>query len=139
MGSGVGFWALNLESLCKDRTVHAFDVLGFGQSSRPKFPKDAMKAEEMFVESFEEWRKTMNLDKFILLGHSMGGFLSSAYALQYSQHIKHLILADSWGYTEQSDSWNPPAWVRPIVALVMSFNPFSGLRAAGPWGKLALI
>ena len=85
MGAGVGLWVLNYESLSKNRPLYAFDILGFGRSSRPKFTKDAETTEREFVESIEEWRKEMNLDKFVLLGHSLGGFLAAAYTLQYPE------------------------------------------------------
>lgn len=88
-GGGVGMWALNFEELCENRTVHAFDLLGFGRSSRPHFDTDAREAENQFVESIEEWRKEMGLEKMILLGHNLGGFLAAAYSLKYpSRYVK---------------------------------------------------
>jgi pimeloyl-ACP methyl ester carboxylesterase len=33
----------------------------------------------------EGWRRAVGLEKFILLGHSMGGNLSAAYALKYPE------------------------------------------------------
>ena len=38
--------------------------------------------EAWFIDSFEEWRKAKNLDKFVLLGHSFGGYVASKYALK---------------------------------------------------------
>ena len=52
---------MNLESIAKSRPVYAFDLLGFGRSSRVKFPKDPMLAEMEFVEAIEEWRKQMKV------------------------------------------------------------------------------
>ncbi|KAL7976748.1 hypothetical protein Chor_008697 [Crotalus horridus] len=49
-GGGIGLWALNFEDLCENRTVYAFDFLGFGRSSRPQFDTDAEVAENQFVE-----------------------------------------------------------------------------------------
>ena len=139
MGAGVGLWALNLESLSRNRPVYAFDLLGFGQSSRPKFSKDPLLAEMEFIESIEDWRKEMKLDKFVLLGHSLGGYLVTAYALRYPERIRHLILVDPWGFPEKpADKANRtpiPAWAKAIAAVVMAFNPLSSIRAAGPWGK----
>ena len=57
MGAGVGLWAMNLESIAKSRPVYAFDLLGFGRSSRVKFPKDPMLAEMEFVEAIEDMEK----------------------------------------------------------------------------------
>lgn len=39
-------------------------------------------AESWFIESLEEWRKAKKLDNFILLGHSLGGYVAARYALK---------------------------------------------------------
>lgn len=98
MGAGVAFWVLNLDSLAKHRPVFAMDVLGFGRSSRPTFSTDAMVAEQQLVRSIEEWRREMKINDMILLGHSMGGFLATSYTISYPDRVKHLILADPWGF-----------------------------------------
>lgn len=82
-GGGVGLWIRNLDALCRSRPVYAFDLLGFGRSSRPPFPSDASKAEEQFVDSIEQWRQSVGLENMILLGHSLGGYLATSYAIQY--------------------------------------------------------
>jgi len=64
------------------REFHFF-LLGFGRSSRPKFSDDALDAERELVQSIEAWRQEMELDKFVLLGHSMGGFLATSYAIRH--------------------------------------------------------
>uniref|UniRef100_A0A670IQY3 1-acylglycerol-3-phosphate O-acyltransferase ABHD5 n=1 Tax=Podarcis muralis TaxID=64176 RepID=A0A670IQY3_PODMU len=106
-GGGVGLWALNCEDHCENRTVYAFDLLGFGRSSRSHFDTDAEVAENQFV---EEWRGEMGLDRMILLGHNLSGFLAAAY----SQRI--------------------PIWIKAFGAVLSPFNPLSGLRIAGPFG-----
>lgn len=71
--------------MSKSRPVYAIDLLGFGRSSRPEFNKDSEVAEKQLVKSIEEWRKEVNINKFILLGHSFGGYLSASYALTYPE------------------------------------------------------
>ncbi len=83
--SGLGLFVLNYDELAKDRQVFAIDLLGFGQSSRPKFSSDAKEAEDQFVNSIEAWRYIMKIPKLILVGHSLGGFLATAYALRYPE------------------------------------------------------
>ena len=93
--SGIAPWRFSIDALCETRPLYAFDLLGFGRSSRAKFSSDPIIAEHQFVDAIEEWRKEIKLEKFILLGHSFGGFLSTAYALKYPQNIHALILEDA--------------------------------------------
>lgn len=117
--SGVGLWTLNLDSLAtNNRKVYAIDILGFGRSSRPYFDHSEG-AELELVQSIERWRKNVGLnDKFVLLGHSFGGYLALSYALQYPEKVDHLILADPWGMPSQQQShqarthqYQIPLWV----------------------------
>ena len=141
--AGTALWTLNLDSFAStNRSIYAIDVLGFGKSSRPNFDKSGA-AEIELVDSIERWRQKVGLnDKFIILGHSFGGYLSLSYALNYPNRVSHVILADPWGVPsyQQSQSRNNqqlqiPLWVRIIGTMMFhSFNPLAGLRAAGPWG-----
>ncbi|XP_078520034.1 1-acylglycerol-3-phosphate O-acyltransferase ABHD5 isoform X1 [Lissotriton helveticus] len=137
-GGAVGLWALNFEELCQDRAVYAFDILGFGRSSRPLFLSDAEGAENQFVDSIEEWRIEVGLEKIILLGHNLGGFLASAYALKYPLRVKHLVLVEPWGFPERPDHAEGerpiPIWIKAVGAVLSPFNPLAGLRVAGPFG-----
>lgn len=80
----------------------------------------------------------MGIDRMILLGHSLGGYLATSYALSYAQHVKHLILVDPWGFpkcpSDGEQRRDIPRWVRVVRSVISPFNPFSGLRLAGPWG-----
>ncbi|KAM4604864.1 (Lyso)-N-acylphosphatidylethanolamine lipase [Polymixia lowei] len=150
-GGGVGLWIRNLDALSRSRPVYAFDLLGFGRSSRPTFPTDATLAEEQFVNSIELWRQSVGLENMILLGHSLGGYLASSYAIQYPSRVTHLILVDPWGFPErpQPEAQTQagqgqgtevvkkpplPRWVKAIAAVISLFNPLAVIRAAGPWG-----
>jgi abhydrolase domain-containing protein 4 len=93
---GIGLWIHNIDSLSQSRSFYAFDLLGFGRSSRPKFSSNPIEAENQFVDSIEGWRKEMKLDKIILLGHSFGGYLATLYSIKYPMFVKALILADPW-------------------------------------------
>ncbi|XP_077125100.1 1-acylglycerol-3-phosphate O-acyltransferase ABHD5 isoform X2 [Ranitomeya variabilis] len=137
-GGGVGLWVLNFETLCQNRTVYAFDILGFGHSSRPHFDDDSDKAEMQFVQSLEEWRLALGLDHMILLGHNLGAFLASVYSLKYPSRVKSLILVEPWGFPgrpDHADEERPiPIWIKAVGALLSPFNPLAGLRLAGPLG-----
>ncbi|KAK3927278.1 (Lyso)-N-acylphosphatidylethanolamine lipase [Frankliniella fusca] len=140
LGAGVALWVLNLDYLASHRPVYAIDLLGFGRSSRPKFSSDALEAENQLVKSVEEWRKEMKLEKMVLLGHSMGGFLAASYAIKYPDRVAHLILADPWGFPERPADHKPnlPMFYKVIGYFSTKLNPFWALRAAGPYGQSLL-
>ncbi|CAH2242278.1 1-acylglycerol-3-phosphate O-acyltransferase ABHD5 isoform X2 [Pararge aegeria] len=139
MGAGVALWCPNLDAFAATRPVYAIDLLGFGRSSRPKFASDAEKVEAQWVESVEEWRREVKLDEFVLLGHSLGGFIATAYALKYPERVRHLVLADPWGFPEKPNNvyekYQVPFWVRAVATAVQPLNPLWAVRAAGPAGK----
>ncbi|CAH4030342.1 (Lyso)-N-acylphosphatidylethanolamine lipase isoform X2 [Pieris brassicae] len=139
MGAGVALWCPNLDALAATRPVYAIDLLGFGRSSRPKFASDAEKVEAQWVESVEEWRREVKINHFILLGHSLGGYIATAYALKYPDRVRHLILADPWGFPEKPsnvyEKYQVPFWVRTVAKVLQPLNPLWAVRAAGPAGK----
>lgn len=97
-----------------------------------------MDAEQQMVKAVEEWRQEMNLKRFILLGHSLGGFLAASYAIKHPDCVKHLILADPWGFPEKPPDYQLreiPIWVRAIAYTLQPFNPLWIVRVAGPLGK----
>jgi cardiolipin-specific phospholipase len=108
-GAGLGFFYRNFESLSRAPgwKVYALDLLGMGRSSRPTFKihakdKDGKisESESWFIDALEEWRIKRGIDKFTLLGHSLGGYLAVAYSLKYPGHLNKLILASPVGIPE---------------------------------------
>lgn len=49
--------------------------------------------------------------------------------------VKHLILADPWGFPDKPKELAAPLWVRAIAYMVTPLNPLWALRAAGPYGQ----
>jgi proline iminopeptidase len=48
------------------------------------------------IEDIEGLRMALKLDKINLLGHSYGGVVAQGYAIKYPQHVKHLVLANTF-------------------------------------------
>ncbi|BDD59420.1 hypothetical protein MPDQ_003013 [Monascus purpureus] len=108
-GAGLGFFYKNFEPLSRPKGwhVYALDMLGMGRSTRPPFRikakrrEDAIKeAEDWFVDALEEWRVKRKIDRFTLLGHSLGGYMAVAYALKYPGRLNKLLLASPVGIPE---------------------------------------
>lgn len=114
-GAGLGFFYKNFEGLSRVKgwKLYALDMLGMGRSSRPPFrvhAKDQQgkitEAENWFIDALEEWRVLKKIDKFTLLGHSMGGYMAVAYAIKYPGHLNKLILASPVGIPEDPYAMN---------------------------------
>ena len=105
-GAGLGFFYKNFEPITRvpGLKLYALDMLGMGNSSRPPFritaktkEEQVIEAENWFIDALEEWRKARKIERFTLLGHSLGGYLAVSYALKYPGHLKKLILASPVG------------------------------------------
>ena len=121
-GAGLGFFFRNFPTLAqwaerRRTSVYALDWLGMGRSARVPFTVKAKRAntrerveeaEAFFIDSLEDWRKQMGLDRMTLIGHSLGAYLSVAYTLKYPERVTKLILLSPAGvprgpnYTEPS-------------------------------------
>ena len=108
-GAGLGFFYKNFEGLSRAAgwKLYALDLLGMGRSSRPPFKIHAKdreasikEAEDWFVDSLEEWRKERKLERFTLMGHSLGGYMAACYCLKYPGHVNKLFLVSPVGIPE---------------------------------------
>jgi cardiolipin-specific phospholipase len=108
-GAGLGFFYQNYEPMSRipGWRLYSLDLLGMGRSSRPPFriyakDKDGkiQEAENWFIDALEEWREKKKIEKFTLLGHSMGGYMAVAYALKYPGRLNKLILVSPVGIPE---------------------------------------
>ncbi|CAE7059541.1 unnamed protein product [Rhizoctonia solani] len=122
-GAGIGFFYRNLEVMGewagKRKTdVYALDWLGMGRSARVPFKIQAKRedikgrveeAESFFLDALEEWRAKMGIEKMSLVGHSLGAYLSTAYALRHPERVNQLILLSPAGVPRDPDTTEQPA------------------------------
>ncbi|KAI8538205.1 hypothetical protein RHMOL_Rhmol09G0084600 [Rhododendron molle] len=115
----------------------------WGGSSRPDFTcKSTEETEAWFIDSFEAWRRSKNLSNFVLLGHSFGGYVAAKYALKHPEHIKHLILVGSAGFTSEEDGKSErivrfaATWKGAVIKHLWesNFTPQKLIRGFGPFG-----
>ena len=82
-----------MDFMCKHFQMHCVDWLGTGLSGRPTFtPKNTKQTEDFFIEALKEWYDKQGLEKMVLMGHSLGGYLAALYAQRHPEDVKHLIL-----------------------------------------------
>ncbi|KAF8665706.1 hypothetical protein AX16_000158 [Volvariella volvacea WC 439] len=120
-GAGLGFFFRNFPTLAqwagrRGTNVYALDWLGMGRSSRVPFHVKAKRddtqarvaeAESFFVDSLEEWRSKMGVEKMTLIGHSLGAYFSVVYALKYPTRVNKLILLSPAGVPRDPNSTLP--------------------------------
>ncbi|KAN0097651.1 Alpha/Beta hydrolase fold [Tylopilus felleus] len=122
-GAGLGFFFRNFPALAtwasnRGANVYALDWLGMGRSARVPFRIKAKRddisgrvreAESFFIDSLEEWRSKMGLEKMTLIGHSLGAYFSVAYALRYPTRVHKLILLSPAGVPYNPDNLTMPS------------------------------
>lgn len=111
-GASLAFFVENFDGLTENERIrlHAIDMLGFSGSSKPPLPdsnntsaSDIMKVEDYFTDSIEKWRKEKGLSHFVLMGHSLGGYLSSCYYLKYGKDVVDKLVLISPVGLERND------------------------------------
>ncbi|KAJ7276153.1 Alpha/Beta hydrolase protein [Mycena haematopus] len=121
-GAGIGFFFPNIPKLAqwaghRGSSVYAVDWLGMGRSARVPFvvkshrkdiPGRVQEAESFFIDSLETWRKKMQLEQMTLIGHSLGGYLSTVYALKYPERVHKLILLSPAGVPRDPNETTAP-------------------------------
>eukprot|EP00240_Pyramimonas_obovata_P006065 CAMPEP_0118936688 /NCGR_PEP_ID=MMETSP1169-20130426/20024_1 /TAXON_ID=36882 /ORGANISM="Pyramimonas obovata, Strain CCMP722" /LENGTH=322 /DNA_ID=CAMNT_0006880031 /DNA_START=347 /DNA_END=1315 /DNA_ORIENTATION=- len=162
-GSGLAMFYRNLDDLSarSGRRVFAVDWLGMGRSSRAEYParsfwgslgrekvgEEQVRPDQVdyFLDSLEQWRKEMGIERMHLLGHSWGGYLSTRYTQKYPDRVETLILASPFGVADFNAEVFPPEEPKtskkslPVVARMvlqmwgMNYTPQYILRLMGPW------
>jgi abhydrolase domain-containing protein 5 len=97
------------------------------QPGRPKYTaRTREEAEAFFTDSLAEWVRKQGLDKkgFVLMGHSLGGYLGATYALKYPEHVKHLVLVGPAGIPKPKPDWIPERLRSPTSMAGLLFRFF---------------
>lgn len=101
-GGSTEHWKNQLAHLRQTRRVVAFDFRGHGQSDMPD-NQQAYTADQL-AEDISAVADSLNLGRFVLVGHSMGGSASIAYAGAHPEHVAGLVLVGTPGKTPPEQS-----------------------------------
>lgn len=100
-GSGAAAWLKNANELSRHYSVYVPDLPGFGRS---KSMSDRFNLSE-FVEFVEEFSHSLGIERFHLVGHSIGAAIALHYALRFPQRIRGLVLVSSWCLGIETALW----------------------------------
>jgi pimeloyl-ACP methyl ester carboxylesterase len=93
--SGLGYsswqWHEMVPLLAEKFQVITFDNRGVGQSDKPAGPYTA----GMLAQDTVGLLDALKIEKAVIVGHSMGGFIAQAIALDFPQRVEKLILCST--------------------------------------------
>lgn len=95
-------WSDFFETLSRNYHCFAPDLMGFGDSERPKAPYSIQWECEILEELFENLR----LKKIYLVGDSLGAWVAARYALNHPERVAGLVLRSPLGL----DTENTPSY-----------------------------
>ena len=100
-GDGARAWLKSAEELSNHYSVYIPDLPGFGhsQSANDKFHL------QEYVAFIEDLSQALGIERFHLIGHSIGGGIALHYALQFPQKVKGLVLVSSWCLGIEAALW----------------------------------
>ncbi|MDP5008884.1 MAG: alpha/beta fold hydrolase [Glaciimonas sp.] len=89
IGSGASSWVCQLDVLGGDRRVLAWDAPGYGATT----PVDAAEpSADDYAQKLAAWLDAMGIARCVLVGHSLGAIMASAFAGRFSQRVQALLL-----------------------------------------------
>ena len=86
-----GYLQPQLSQLAANHKLIFYDQRGSGKSLDTPLDEDHINIHQ-FVEDLEDLRKSLGLNKFVLMGHSWGGLLAMQYAALHQDRLIGLIL-----------------------------------------------
>jgi pimeloyl-ACP methyl ester carboxylesterase len=99
LSANLACWTAVIEELSSSCRCIAIDLPGHGKSQKP-IAKYSM---TLLTDVIAEVVELLRLEDFILCGHSLGGQVSTRYALRDPKQLKKLILAAPAGFERYSD------------------------------------
>lgn len=101
-------WTAQLDHVRQTRRAIALDLRGHGKS---KSDANGDYTIDSLVEDVHTVVNALDLQKFILVGHSLGGSVAVAYAGVYSERVAGVLLVDPSGDSTQI----PEGEIRPFL------------------------
>jgi len=122
-------WSAQLDHMRKTRRAVALDLRGHGKSEAPRSGGEySMEAQAEDVAAVAD---ALALERFALVGHSMGAGVALAYAGAHPGRVTHLLVADPIGDGTQT----PEAEVQPFLEALDS--PAYTETIEGYWSSIA--
>jgi len=91
--AGRAIWRANLDALGAVSTPVVVELYGHGRSASP--PDPSAYHPDAYVAAFEEIRRELGVDRWFVLGHSLGAALTLRYALDHPDRVIAHVFTNS--------------------------------------------
>jgi pimeloyl-ACP methyl ester carboxylesterase len=96
-------WLENIPHFARDHRVIAMDLPGFGHSPMP--------VEKISISGYarivDELLHTLGVERAVIIGNSMGGFIGAEVAIQFSTRVDKLVLVSAAGLSTERQTNEP--------------------------------
>ena len=99
-------WRRCIPPLAAIYRVYAPDLPGYGDSDKPRGERYNA---AFYVRFLVALRRALDLERFVLVAHDVGGMAALAYAVQHPATLSHLVVMDTTAYAD---------WPRPLQIMV---------------------
>jgi pimeloyl-ACP methyl ester carboxylesterase len=111
LASNAGFWRYNIGELAKYYRVIAVDLPGYGKSQKDAYAYNM----SFYAAQVKRLVDELKINKFIYIGHSMGGQVGITFALKYPERLEKLVLASPAGFEEFQKGEGD--WLRSVMTV----------------------
>lgn len=123
-------WLPVIDQLSQNYHCFALDLLGFGESERPKLHYSM----QLEVECLFQYLEAVHASQVYLVGHTLGGWLGASYALKHLEQVSGLVLIAPEGVVAQAKrqggEWTRWLIGRPPIGYIIlqALYPLARLR-----------
>jgi len=125
-----GMWQGQVEALSEKNTLILWDMRGHGQTQTPA--EDLAFSEALTTADMAAVLDETGFDSAVIGGLSLGGYMSMAFHVDYSERVKALLIIDTGPGFKNDDArarWNVQA---NRIADKLAEHGFSGLAGLSP-------
>jgi pimeloyl-ACP methyl ester carboxylesterase len=114
-------WLLNIPAFMDTHRCVAFDLPGFGQSGLA--PEESISA---FARTTDRLCAELSLDRPVVIGNSMGGFVGAELAVSFPTRVEKLVLVSAAGLSTEYVAREP---VLAVARAWTAFTTHAGAQA----------
>ena len=97
IGDSADSWRDVMPDLARDHTVVAPDLLGHGESDKPR----ADYSIAAYANAMRDLLSVLDIDRVTVVGHSLGGGVAMQFAYQFPERCERLVLVSTGGVSHE--------------------------------------